>query len=324
MGRLLVSFVFLLILVATAALAAVSARAEEGPREIVTAYMQAIQSRDYVKALRCLGIDVPPEAAEKIVPALERQQYFLWAVKSFRIVSVKRDGGLAEVTVEETQFKDVEADVRAFIEARMPALDRVLAWGDNVVTERFVLVRPDGRWEFDCAHSGVQLQSLVKTLMAGVRGADGSGPRPSEEDMQKEIGRFVNGIGFGQLLASFGSAAPVAPLVAAIAFPRFLQTRAEALIGACTSNLKNIGTALEMYSTDNAGRFPTQLSSLTPAYLKVVPTCPSARKDTYSPTFASATSPDAYTIMCEGHHHAEARCSPNFPQYTSTQGVLQQ
>ena len=91
---------------------------------------------------------------------------------------------------------------------------------------------------------------------------------------------------------------------------------------ACKSNLKNIGTALEMYSTDNSGRFPTALSQLTPNYLRRIPTCPSATADTYSMTFQSASNPDAYTVMCTGAHHREAGMPPNFPRYTSTQGLL--
>ncbi len=53
----------------------------------------------------------------------------------------------------------------------------------------------------------------------------------------------------------------------------------------CTNNLKNIGSAMEMYSTDFAGRYPkddpnrwyteeASLRQLTPNYLKTLPTCP--------------------------------------------------
>lgn len=37
------------------------------------------------------------------------------------------------------------------------------------------------------------------------------------------------------------------------------------------SNLKNIGTALEMYSTDHKGLYPKKLDELTPDYLKQIP-----------------------------------------------------
>jgi hypothetical protein len=90
----------------------------------------------------------------------------------------------------------------------------------------------------------------------------------------------------------------------------------------CEENLKNIGTAMEMYSTDNLGRFPTVLSLLAPNYLKRLPTCPAAHADTYSAGFQSASNPDAYTISCSGHHHGSRGIGPNSPSYTSTQGLL--
>jgi len=54
----------------------------------------------------------------------------------------------------------------------------------------------------------------------------------------------------------------------------------------CHNNLKNVGIALEMYSTDFAGRYPkddpehwyteeASLRQLTPNYLRAIPTCPS-------------------------------------------------
>lgn len=91
----------------------------------------------------------------------------------------------------------------------------------------------------------------------------------------------------------------------------------------CRSNLKNIGTALEMYSTDSSGLYPAALSALTPNYLKRIPTCPAAGQDTYSTAYVRAASADAYTVCCGGHHHASTGCPPNFPQYSSTHGLME-
>ena len=41
-------------------------------------------------------------------------------------------------------------------------------------------------------------------------------------------------------------------ILAAILVPNFIRARAQGQLTACKSNLKNIGTALEMYSTDNS------------------------------------------------------------------------
>lgn len=98
----------------------------------------------------------------------------------------------------------------------------------------------------------------------------------------------------------------------------------------CCSNLKNLGTALEMYSTDNSGAFPDRLSQLTPNYVKTIPTCASAHRDTYSngysvthPRVPGGHAPDAYTVVCEGSYHVNAtQWPPNYPQYTDVKGLI--
>lgn len=90
---------------------------------------------------------------------------------------------------------------------------------------------------------------------------------------------------------------------------------------ACKSNLKNIGTALEMYSSDNGGRFPSTLEVLTPRYLKALPSCPAAASVSYA--YVSTHEPDNYTIVCAGEYHKEVAQHANYPQYTSTQGLLE-
>ncbi|MGE0491101.1 MAG: hypothetical protein AB7S38_17975 [Vulcanimicrobiota bacterium] len=94
----------------------------------------------------------------------------------------------------------------------------------------------------------------------------------------------------------------------------------------CKSNLKNMGTALEMYSTDWSGRYPTTNSFLliTPNYLKTVPTCPKAGIETYTLTYRSHSLPDAYTMYCYGFNHVDASITTaNYPQYTAVQGLIE-
>ena len=91
---------------------------------------------------------------------------------------------------------------------------------------------------------------------------------------------------------------------------------------ACKSNLKNLGTALEMYSTDFAGRHPTTSTLLTPRYLKTMPTCPTVGSVTY--VFAMASEPDNFTIVCSGTNHQGAGLvDANYPQYTSVTGLIE-
>lgn len=58
---------------------------------------------------------------------------------------------------------------------------------------------------------------------------------------------------------------------------------------ACQANLKIIGTALEMYSTDHSGHYPQVLSDISPQYVASIPTCPGADNDTYSKVYQGGT-----------------------------------
>lgn len=119
-------------------------------------------------------------------------------------------------------------------------------------------------------------------------------------------------IGFGVLLT----------LAAIVITPNFIRGGNRGSLTSCESNLKNIGTALEMYSTDNKGLYPFSLRLLLPNYLKVIPTCPTAGRDTYSGSYAHRAKPDGYSYYCEGTNHGGVGISPNFPQYNSDQGLV--
>ena len=129
------------------------------------------------------------------------------------------------------------------------------------------------------------------------------------------------------------------PVLAAILVPNFMRAKTQGQLTACKSNLRNVGTALEMYSTDNCGRFPTSLGAVTPNYLKRVPTCPSVGVDTYTKGYSQfhqdpprgvrqqeerGSSVDAYTVLCAGANHSGVNQGVNFPQYTSLQGLIAQ
>ncbi|MCE7872894.1 hypothetical protein DYH09_21285 [bacterium CPR1] len=101
-------------------------------------------------------------------------------------------------------------------------------------------------------------------------------------------------------------------LLAAVIVPNFIKVKPRGVSTACKSNLKNIATALEMFSTDNKGAYPPQLAGLTPNYLKLIPNCPGAGFDTYSSSFESHTAPlEKLKIECPGHHAENAECRAN-------------
>lgn len=114
-------------------------------------------------------------------------------------------------------------------------------------------------------------------------------------------------------------------ILAAILVPNFIRARAQGQFTACKSNLKNIATALEMWSTDNSGRYPTSLSQLTEGqrYLRTLPTCPAAGRDTYSEYYRSASNPDRYTVICAGNNHNAVDAGRDFPQYNSVAGLIE-
>lgn len=96
---------------------------------------------------------------------------------------------------------------------------------------------------------------------------------------------------------------------------------------ACKSNCKNLATALEMYSSDNQGRYPSNLQALVGGnYLKAIPTCPAAGRVTYR-DYVCTQSPDSFSFSCVGNNHAKAytgfsTSSNNFPQYSAESGLL--
>lgn len=91
-------------------------------------------------------------------------------------------------------------------------------------------------------------------------------------------------------------------------------------LAGCKTNLKHLATAMEMYSTDNSGRYPTSLKRLVPKYIEEIPQCPRAGRDTYSVACQTAREPDAFSLSCSGSHHAAAGIPENYPQYFNSQG----
>ena len=64
-------------------------------------------------------------------------------------------------------------------------------------------------------------------------------------------------------------------LLAALIVPSFLRSQAQGRWSACAKGgLHNIAVALEMYASDHDGRYPNELSQLTPDYLVEIPVCP--------------------------------------------------
>jgi len=108
-------------------------------------------------------------------------------------------------------------------------------------------------------------------------------------------------------------------ILASILVPNFLKARAQGVASACKANLKHIGTALEMYATDNGGTYPAALTSLTPTYMRSVPRCPAA-----STAYGFTKVGNYYTVYCAtaGNPHSLAGCgNTGYPQFNSAGGL---
>ena len=111
-------------------------------------------------------------------------------------------------------------------------------------------------------------------------------------------------------------------ILAAILVPNFMRARASGQLTACKSNERNIGTALEMYATDNGGRYAATLAGLSPTYMKAVPQCP-ATQVAYG--FVSQSTPDTYTVYCTGTNaHQVVSVGTGFPQFSANTGLITQ
>lgn len=111
-------------------------------------------------------------------------------------------------------------------------------------------------------------------------------------------------------------------ILAAVLIPNIIRARGRSLLTACTTNLRNIGTAVEMYNVDNNGRYPAGLGGLTPNYIKTVPTCPSAGSDSYSGSYSSGIIPDTYEVFCQGSFHS-GFTDQDYPRFDAAQGLIE-
>lgn len=104
----------------------------------------------------------------------------------------------------------------------------------------------------------------------------------------------------------------------------------------CQSNLKNIGTAMEMYSDDNYGQYPKRLEQLTPDYIREIPRCAfSLKKNSfasyyYNKVWGFSTGEYLYSktargclyfFYCPGNNHRDWGSGENYPQYNSVTGL---
>lgn len=135
----------------------------------------------------------------------------------------------------------------------------------------------------------------------------------------------------GELYLALLVVGGVLVLAGVLLFPNFIRPRDRgSQITICKSNLKNLGTAMEMYSTDWGGLYPVHnKAQLTPNYLKTIPKCPATATDTYifemgpAATYNTQSHQDYYFIRCQGDNHGNVSVPANYPQYNGIVGLIE-
>ncbi|MBI2267106.1 MAG: hypothetical protein HYU64_18420 [Armatimonadetes bacterium] len=93
----------------------------------------------------------------------------------------------------------------------------------------------------------------------------------------------------------------------------------------CVKNLKDIAAALSIYGSDHKGAYPPALSALVPSYFEKLPECPSAGRDTYTPSYRGVPSgSDAaqVTLFCRGEFHRACSNAANSPRFDGGRCIL--
>ena len=140
--------------------------------------------------------------------------------------------------------------------------------------------------------------------------------------MLKVLRRRVRGFTLIELMIVIA----IIAILAAILVPNFIRARAQSQLSACAGNLKNIATALELYSTDNNGSYASNLTSLSPTYMRSgAPACPAnSTAYTYSQgvnaysIYQNASGADVHT---PGGAGATCDDSGECPSYTAAGGL---
>jgi prepilin-type N-terminal cleavage/methylation domain-containing protein len=96
-------------------------------------------------------------------------------------------------------------------------------------------------------------------------------------------------------------------ILAAILVPVMIRARFQAYHSACLQGVRNIASALELYSIESQNLYPTNLDSLAQGsrpFLPSVGECPS-NGISYSTSYTSSDDNKSYTLQCPGIHELQ-------------------
>jgi len=109
--------------------------------------------------------------------------------------------------------------------------------------------------------------------------------------------------------------------LATIMIPTVKRAMYKAQLTGCMTNVRNMATALQIYSVDYDSHYPSQLNMLLPKYLKSVPACPSADIDTYTTGYTISADNQNFTLACKGNYHIVLGLGVDEPYYDLHTGL---
>ncbi len=103
--------------------------------------------------------------------------------------------------------------------------------------------------------------------------------------------------------------------------PGVEKSKKESNLNLCYNNVKRLSVQLDIYKKQH-GVYPQSLDKLVPDYFKGIPVCPEIDKDTYSEGYIVSNDGMTFTLFCIGNHHTDLGIPPNFPFYSSKEGLV--
>lgn len=86
-------------------------------------------------------------------------------------------------------------------------------------------------------------------------------------------------------------------------------------VSVCHQQVRQVGKAITKFQADHQNELPENLDVLLGEYMPSIPTCPAARRDTYSESYKKDTETGEFELHCHGHYHASEDTGPNLPRY---------
>jgi hypothetical protein len=108
----------------------------------------------------------------------------------------------------------------------------------------------------------------------------------------------------------------------------FFKARNRGEFNSCSTALRTISGALDIYTAEHKGRLPSDLSRLQPEYLKSVGVCPRQPHPHYDYRVLHRDGKPAYVLSCPGGHRDSGwlfpsnYAFPGFPQFHSGTGIV--